>query len=79
MINPNEEAEFLAFKEFLKQCSEFVDNYEKMKKMYPVIGKLDIVFFVHAPKIGKICEILTMDQQAMNILQADIKRGAQPC
>ena len=52
MINPNEEVEFLAFKEFLKTMFE---------------------------NIGKICEILNMDQQAMNILQADIKRGAQPC
>ena len=79
MINPNEEVEFLAFKEFLKQCSEFTSNYEKMRKMYPVIRMIDITFFVHAPKIGKICEILNMNQQAMDILQADIKKGEQPC
>ena len=79
MLNLNEEVEFLAFGEFLKQCSEFVNNYEKMKKMYPTISALDITFFVHAPKIGKVCEVLSMSQHAMDMLQADIQRGAQSC
>lgn len=76
MIDPNDEVEFLAFKEFLKQCTEFVDNYEKMKKMYPTISKVDITFFVSLPKLGTICEILNMSGEAMVELQKDIIKGA---
>ena len=80
MTNPNDDVEFLAFREFLKQCTEFVDNYEKMKKMYPTIGKIDITFFVSLPKLGAVCEILNMSGDAMDELQKDIRKGRHdPC
>ena len=75
MTNPNDDVEFLAFQEFLKQCTEFTANYEKMKKMYPAIDKIDITFFVSLPKLGTICEILNMSEDAMNELQKDIREG----